>query len=157
MKFKGGIMKKLLVCLVVGLFMVGSMVSAFASSNADEAKNLIEKGIAFYKANGKEKALAEFSNPKGQFVKGELYIFIWSSTGTVLAHGTNQKLISKDVSGLKDADGKLFVKEGMSLADAKGSGWVDYKWTNPVTKKVEAKTTFVKKVDDLYFCCGIYK
>jgi cytochrome c len=154
---KGGTMKKLLVGLVVGLFMVGSLVSAFASTNAEEAKNLIEKGIAFYKANGKEKALAEFSNPKGQFVKGELYIFIWSSTGTVLAHGTNQKLIGKDVSELKDADGKLFVKEGMELAKSKGSGWVDYKWTNPVTKKVEAKSTYVKKVDDLFFCCGIYK
>lgn len=150
-------MKKGLIILVLGLFVFGLVGFAFAASSADEAKSLIEKGIAFYKANGKEKALSEFSNPKGQFVKGELYIFIWSSTGTVLAHGTNQKLIGKDVSGLKDADGKLFVKEGMELANAKGSGWVDYKWTNPVTKKVEAKSTFVKKVDDLFFCCGIYK
>jgi cytochrome c len=150
-------MKKGLIIVVLGLFLSSLVGYAQATSSADEAKALIEKAIAFYKANGKEKALAEFSNPKGQFVKGELYVFIWSSTGTVLAHGTNQKLIGKDVSGLKDADGKLFVKEGMELANSKGSGWVDYKWTNPVTKKVEAKTTFVKKVDDLYFCCGIYK
>ena len=150
-------MKKGLIVLVIGLFVMSVMGTALAGGSADEAKVLIEKGIAFYKAQGKEKALAEFSNPKGQFVKGDLYVFIWSSTGTVLAHGTNQKLIGKDVSGLKDADGKLFVKEGMELANSKGSGWVDYKWTNPVTKKMEAKSTFVKKVDDLYFCCGIYK
>lgn len=150
-------MKKGLIVLIMGLFVMGVMGTALASGSADEAKALVEKGIAFYKANGKDKALAEFSNPKGQFVKGELYIFIWSSTGTVLAHGTNQKLIGKDVSGLKDADGKLFVKEGMELATSTGSGWVDYKWTNPVTKKMEAKSTYVKKVDDLFFCCGIYK
>jgi cytochrome c len=150
-------MKKGLMVVVAGLFLMSLIGFAFASGSADEAKALIEKGIAFYKANGKEKALAEFSNPKGQFIKGDLYVFIWSLNGTVLAHGTNQKLIGKDVSELKDADGKLFVKEGLEMAKTKGSGWVDYKWTNPVTKKIEAKSTFVKKVDDIVFCCGIYK
>ncbi|MBI5607162.1 MAG: cache domain-containing protein [Deltaproteobacteria bacterium] len=150
-------MKKWIVVLIAGLFLTGLIGFASAAGNADEAKTLVEKGIQFYKANGKDKALAEFSNPKGQFVKGELYIFIWDVNGTVLAHGTNQKLIGKDVSGLKDADGKLFVKDGLELAKSKGSGWVDYKWTNPVTKKMDDKTTFVKKVDDLIFCCGIYK
>ena len=150
-------MKKWIVVLIAGLFLTGLIGLALAAGNADEAKTLVEKGIQFYKANGKDKALAEFSNPKGQFVKGELYIFIWDLNGMVLAHGTNQKLIGKDVSGLKDADGKLFVKDGLELAKSKGSGWGDYKWTNPVTKKMDDKTTFVKKVDDLIFCCGIYK
>ena len=53
--------------------------------------------------------------------------------------------------------GKFFVQEGVQMAKTKGSGWVDYKWTNPTTKKVEAKSTYVKKVDELIFCCGIYK
>jgi signal transduction histidine kinase len=150
-------MKKGLVVLMAGLFVVSVVWSALASGTPDEAKALVDKAISFYKANGKEKALAEISNPKGQFVKGELYVFIWDLKGMVLAHGPNQKLIGKDVSELKDADGKLFVKEALELAKAKGSGWVDYKWTNPVTKKIDPKTTFVKKVDDLIFCCGIYK
>lgn len=149
--------KGFMIMMVVGLLVFNGLGLALASGSADEAKALVEKGIAFYKANGKDKALAEFSNPKGQFVKGELYIFIWDLKGVVLAHGANQKLIGKDVSELKDADGKLFVKEGLELAKSKGSGWVDYKWTNPVNKKIEAKTTYVKKVDDLIFCCGIYK
>ncbi|MBI5582921.1 MAG: cache domain-containing protein [Deltaproteobacteria bacterium] len=149
-------MKKILAAILVGIFLVGVSGVALASTAA-EATALVDKAIAFYKANGKDKAFAEFNNPKGQFVKGELYIFIWDLTGKVLAHGTNEKLIGKDVSQLKDVDGKLFVQEGVDLAKAKGSGWVDYKWTNPTTKKVEAKSTYVKKVDDLIFCCGIYK
>ncbi len=36
---------------------------------------MVEKAAAYVQANGKEKALKEFNNPKGQFVKGELYIF----------------------------------------------------------------------------------
>lgn len=31
----------------------------------DEAVAMVKKAAAFYKANGKEKALAEFNNPKG--------------------------------------------------------------------------------------------
>jgi len=150
-------MKKSLMFMIAGLFVLSLVVPVFGSGSADEATALIEKSIAFYKANGKEKALAEVSNSGGQFVKGELYVFIWDLGGTVIAHGANQKLIGKDVSGLKDADGKLFVKEGVELGKSKGSGWVDYKWSNPVSKKIESKSTYVKKVDDMIFCCGIYK
>jgi signal transduction histidine kinase len=149
-------MKKILVMMVAGIFLMG-VAGAAQASTAAEATALVDKAIAFYKANGKEKAFAEFNNQKGQFVKGDLYIFIWDLTGKVLAHGANEKLIGKDVSQLKDVDGKLFVQEGVELAKAKGSGWVDYKWTNPTSKKVEAKSTYVKKVDDIIFACGIYK
>ena len=149
--------KRLALGVVLGLFLLSWTGVVWASASANEAMTLVDKAIAYYKANGREKAFTEFNNPKGPFVKGELYIFIWDLTGKVLAHGANEKLIGKDVSQLKDVDGKLFVQEGVELAKAKGSGWVDYKWTNPTTKKVEAKSTFVKKVEDIIFCCGIYK
>lgn len=149
-------MKKILAVFLTGIFLLGVTGAALASSAA-EATALVDKAIAFYKANGKDKAFAEFSNSKGQFVKGELYIFILDLNGVVLAHGANEKLINKDLSQLKDVDGKLFIQETLQTAKSKGSGWVDYKWTNPTTKKVEGKSTYVKKVDELIFCCGIYK
>lgn len=149
-------MKKILMTIVVGIFIVGVTAAALAST-AGEATALVDKAIAFYKANGKDKALAEISNKQGQFVKGDLYVFVWDLKGVILAHGANEKLIGKDMYEIKDVDNKPFVKEAVELAKSKGSGWVDYKWTNPVSKKVEAKSTFVKKVDDLIFCAGIYK
>ncbi len=149
-------MKKILMTIVVGIFIVGVTAAALAST-AGEATALVDKAIAFYKANGKDKALAEISNKQGQFVKGDLYVFVWDLKGVILAHGANEKLIGKDMYEIKDVDNKQFVKEAVELAKSKGSGWVDYKWTNPVSKKVEAKSTFVKKVDDLIFCAGIYK
>jgi cytochrome c len=149
-------MKKILAVFLTGIFLLGMTGSALASSAA-EATALVDKATAFYKANGKDKAFAEFSNSKGPFVKGELYIFILDLNGVVLAHGANEKLINKDLSQLKDVDGKLFIQEALQTAKSKGSGWVDYKWTNPTTKKVEGKSTYVKKVDEIIFCCGIYK
>jgi cytochrome c len=149
-------MKKILAVFLTGIFLLGVTGVALASTAA-EATALVDKAIAFYKANGKDKAFAEFNNQKGQFVKGDLYIFIWDLNGVVLAHGANEKLINKDLSQLQDVDKKFFVQEAVQTAKSKGSGWVDYKWTNPTSKKVEAKSTYVKKVDDLIFCCGIYK
>jgi cytochrome c len=149
-------MKKIAVMLMAGFFFLGVAGTVLADP-ASDATDLVGKAIAYYKANGKDKALAEISNKQGQFVKGELYVFIWSPKGVIVAHGANEKLIGKNMYPVKDSDGKQFVKDAVELANAKESGWVDYKWPNPVSKKVEAKRTYVKKVDDLIFACGIYK
>ena len=55
----------------------------------------MKKGIEFYKANGKDKALAAFNDPKGQFVKDDLYIFVLDLNGKMLAH-TKADLVGKD-------------------------------------------------------------
>ena len=59
---------------------------------------------------------------------------------------------------LKDADGKLFIQEFIRMSREKGAGWVDYKWSNPTTKKVEPKSTYVKRMDgsEYFLGCGIY-
>jgi len=150
-------MRKVLCVMAVCCFILGLAISNTYAAGQADAQALVGKGVAFYKANGKDKAFAEFSNPKGQFTKGDLYIFVIDTKGMTMAHGGNAKLVGKDMSELKDADGKFFMKEIIKTANEKGKGWVDYKWTNPVTKKVDDKTTYVEKVDGYVFGCGIYK
>jgi len=58
---------------------------------------------------------------------------------------------------LKDADGEFFIKKFIEVAKTKGNGWVDYKWVNPVSKKIEPKSTYIQKVDEYFLGCGIYK
>lgn len=55
------------------------------------------------------------------------------------------------------ADQKPLIKALVETAQAKGSGWVDYKWPNPVTKLIDSKSTCVEKIGDLTVACGIYK
>jgi cytochrome c len=43
------------------------------------------------------------------------------------------------------------------MAKAKGTGWVDYRYKNPQTGKIESKTTYLQKVGDMILCCGAYK
>jgi len=152
-------MKKLLSTLLLGLSALLFSHGALAADKgtAEEATALTKKAIAYLKANGKEKAFAEFNNPNGQFKDRDLYVFVFDFNGKTLAHGTNPKLLDKTLLDLKDADGKLFVKEFVEVAKAKGKGWVDYKWPHPTTKVIEAKSTYVEKVDDMLVGCGIYK
>ena len=91
------------------------------------------------------------------FVQDELYIYVLNRKGTMLAHGVNERFIGEDFSDLKDSDRKSFIKEILETANTQGSGWVEYKWSNPVTKEVLPKKVYFKKVGDLIICSGIYK
>lgn len=144
--------------VALGLASLAFSAVAMASDKgtADEAMAMVKKGVAFVKANGKEKAFAEFSNPKGQFVDRDLYVMVYDMEGNNKAHGSNPKLIGKNLIEIKDADGKFIVKGLIEMAN-KGKGWFDYKWPNSVTKAVEAKSTYVEKVDDVLIGVGIYK
>jgi hypothetical protein len=92
------------------------------------------------------------------------YLLVWrlapnviDMQGNTLAHGDNSKLFGRQLIDLKDASGKPFIREFVDLANAKGNGWVDYQWANPVTGVLEEKTTYVQRVDDIVIGCGIYK
>jgi cytochrome c len=149
-------MKRLLAGIVI-LFMVVGLAYAQDRGSSAEAKALLDKAVAFYKANGQEKAFAAFNDSKGQFVSKDLYIFALDVNGKILSHGANAGLIGKDMIGTKDADGKLFMKEMVETAKTKGKGTVDYKWENPKTKIVEQKSSYVEKVDGVVLGCGYYK
>ncbi len=150
-------MKKLFALMVAVFFLFGSVTFLYAAGTTGEAKALVDKAAAFMKANGKEKTIAEVTKAKGQFDKGDLYVFAYDLTGTVIAHPKNPKIIGKNLLEVPDNDGKFFRKDIMEGAKKKGSGWVDYKYLNPDAKKVEAKTTYFSKVDDIILCAGAYK
>ena len=122
----------------------------------DDAKRFVEKAVAFYRANGRAVSLAEFSNPQGRFVKGELYLFVLDSTGVMLAHGVNQKYVGKDFYRIVDSDGKVFIKEIVDKANTEGSGWVEFKWVNPLTKMERQKLVYFRQTNGTIICSGIY-
>jgi signal transduction histidine kinase len=152
-------MKKFIAAMLAILFFLvtSSILLATEKGTKAEAQALVKKAIAFYKANGKDRALAVFSDPKGQFVDKDLYIFVYDLNGKCLAHGFNQKMIGKDLLEMKDSEGKAYVKERVNIAKTKGKGWQDYMFTDPISKKLEHKTAYIEKVDDIIVGCGVYK
>jgi hypothetical protein len=143
--------------LILALAISTTAARADGNATKDEAVAMVKKGIAFIRSSGKDKGYAEISTKGGKFSDRDLYLVVYGLDGVVHAHGANEKMIGKNLIDLKDVDGKPFVKERVELAQTKGTFWQDYKFTNPVTKKIEPKQMYCEKLDDTAVCGGIYK
>lgn len=152
-------MKILLKFLLGGLFLMGLAPAAFCAERgtAQEAINMVKKAVVYLKKNGKEKTFAEINNPKGQFVDRDLYLAVGDLDGVTVAHGANPRLVGKNLIDYKDADEKYVFKEFINLAKTKGTGWVDYKFMDPINKSIQQKSSYIELVDGVYIACGIYK
>jgi cytochrome c len=131
--------------------------SAQDKATAAEAEAMVKKAVAFLKQNGPEKSYPTFQDKSGPFVDRDLYVVVYSMDGKCLSHGANAKMIGKDFSEVQDVDGKYYIKERLELGRTKQTFWQDYKFTNPVTKKIEPKSMYCEKADDKLVCGGIYK
>lgn len=60
----------------LGLSLALGSTLCFATTN-DEVKEFVDKGAKFCAEKGIELCLAEFNNPSGEFIKGELYMFAY--------------------------------------------------------------------------------
>lgn len=147
-------LRSLSVALVLGFV---SPAIAEEIGTAAEAKALVQKALAHFKAVGKDKACADFA-AAGDYQSKDLYVFVQEMDGTMLCHGKNPALNGKNLSGLKDSDGLAFVAQFIETVKTKGSGWVDYKWVNAATKKIERKSSYLEKGDgNIFIAAGIYK
>jgi signal transduction histidine kinase len=126
-------------------------------ASAKEAEAMVKKGVAFINANGKDKGYAEITSKQSQFKDRDLYLVVYGLDGKVWAHGANEKMVGRVLIDLKDVDGKEFVRERTELAKTKASFWQDYKFTNPVSRKVEPKQMYCERLEDTVVCGGIYK
>lgn len=136
--------------------MITSAHAATGKGTADEATAMLGKAAAHYQSVGRDQALKDFSSKGNGWQDRDLYVFCMDDAGKNTAHGANAGLIGRDLSGLKDADGKLFVAELLTTGK-NGGGWVDYRWPNPTTKKVERKSSYVKQIGSDICGIGIYK
>jgi signal transduction histidine kinase len=127
-----------------------------AAPNEKDAVALAEKGAQFMRTHGRAEMVARINSKDPEFNQGALYLAMRDMSGITVAHPTTA-LIGKNLLDVPDADGKLFRQEMVALARGPGHGWVDYKFRNPETGKVEAKRTYVLRVGDVALEAGIYK
>lgn len=146
---------RLLIALLAAVVSVSAYAAEFGT--AKEAEAMVAKAVAHIKSAGKDKAYADFTGKKAGWVDRDLYVVVYDLNGKVLSHGQNEKQVGKELIGMQDADGKEFVKERVDMAKAKGKFWHDYKFTDPVTKKILPKSMYCEKLDDTAVCSGIYK
>lgn len=139
---------------VAAVFLASTTI-AFAATK-DDAVAMVKKAIAAIKAEGPEKAYAEI-NKGGQFADGDVYVVVQNFEGVTVAHATNPKLIGKNMMEAQDVDGRFFSKDMTALAHKQASFWYEYKFANPVTKKIQLKDNYCEVLESTRVCAGVYK
>jgi cytochrome c len=141
--------------VVLGLVAIAAPADAHT---AEEVQAFVEHAVGHIGTVGRDQAFADFSRPDGGFVDGELYIFCQDVSGIVVAHGGNPKIVGQNMSTVRGPDGRLSNVEINHLGLTQGSGWLEFRWPNPATKRIELKAAYVLKVDDRTVCgSGYYK
>jgi cytochrome c len=147
-----------LMLAAAGLVATGATWANDNPATAKEAEAMVKKGVAFIKANGKDKGYAAITDKENKdFHDRDLYLAVHRLDGTCVAHGTNERMVGKNFMDMKDMDGKEYIKERVDFGKTKASFWTDYKFNNPVSKKIEPKSAYCERLDDTVVCGGVYK
>ena len=156
-------MQKSKLTLSVIAFVAGCLVASAALWAADtptqsDVQQLALKAAAFVKDKGIDAARDAF-DAAGEFKYGEIYVNVMSDKGIRLIYPPTPAVVNVDVIDAQDVDGKYLIKDMLELARTKGEGWTQYRWTNPTTKKIQEKVTFVKAVPErnAVVYVGVYK
>lgn len=133
----------------------GAPATSVENSESIRAQALLAKAVEHFKAKH-DQALLTFMR-SGEFVSGELYVYVIGTNGAFLSSGgSSSALIGRDVTNMRDAAGKEFFREMLDTAKSKGSGQVEYRWLNRVDGKVERKVTYFQKVGNRIIAVGYY-
>lgn len=137
---------------------IGSATTASSTRTAAEAARaqaLLDRAETHLRERG-EQAMASFSQA-GEFVDGELYVYVIDTAGNFLASGgTSTTLIGRNVTELTDSEGRHFMRTILEGAKAKSSGQVEYRWNNPLRGRNEPKIATYRRVGDHILVVGYY-
>lgn len=148
-------MRTMLTAMAVAATLAAAPAVAQELASGDEAKALFDKAMAYYQENGRDAAFAAFNDPEGEFVDRDLYVFCLDFEGGWHAMGAKPELVGRSAIDLKDKDGKFLVKEMIEVARNDGTGVVNYTWPNPVTGKVGGKSSYIQRLGDEDYFCGM--
>lgn len=120
-------------------------IDASNEQNKERAWAFLNEAVSYANDNGIEKALQEFNNRSGSFVRGDLYIFAYDLNGTNIAHPFKPELIGQ--KGLLDINGVDVVGREIALAE-RGGGAMYIVFPNPVHEnRDEPKLIFIEDIN----------
>jgi len=97
-------------------------------------------------ANEGEPGFAKLRDKTGPFVFMDTYVFVQKADGVELVNPAQPSLEGKNLSGLRDTQGRAFVTDYITKAMQNGSAWVEYVWYKPGENTTSRKLTYVRKV-----------
>ncbi len=145
--------------VVMTVLITGTVMAEIKTEAKAEVKALVERGVVMAVVEGEKAVLKAIGDPKGPFIKGDLYLFAGLLNKVAMsAHPYKRELVGKDLSTFRDNHGNFLFFEFVKTALKAGAGWTEYWWPKPDTEKASLKKTYVMKVPgkDMYIGGGYY-
>ena len=145
------------VTLAVVMMLLGT--NLVMADKAAEVKDLVEKGVIMAVVEGMDAALKEIGDPKGSFIKGDLYLFAGPlDRVTLSAHPYALHLVGENLGAFRDNHGNFFLFQFLKIALEDGAGWSKYWWPKPGAEEFSLKKAYVMKVPgkSMYIGGGFY-
>jgi signal transduction histidine kinase len=143
---------------LIATFAVICPSSAAEFGTRDEAVAMVKRVQQEFATSGAEKTFADVNDKATTaYHDRDLYPFVYDLNGLAVAHGARPALIGKNLISIKDQNGTYIIQEMIAVAKGPGNGWVDYKWPNPITNKIEDKSSYVERMGDYFVGVGVYR
>jgi TRAP-type uncharacterized transport system substrate-binding protein len=144
--------------LVIALALLSLTANAAQFGTRDEAVAMVRRVQEKFRKDGAEATFAAITAPSRVFKDRDLYVYIMDFDCVIQAHASRSELVGKSLYDFRDQDGVYPARNTVEVAKTAGRGWTDYRWTNPKTNMVEAKSTYVERLGDRYAVgVGVYK
>lgn len=113
----------------------------YLNSKKRSTEQFVEEASEILLSEKPTSAFKKYSNPHGDFIRGDQYIFVYDITGRCKAHGENTDFIQRDFSALTDQSGTLILEQLINLARKQQSGWINFELRNSVRR------TYIRRID----------
>jgi len=124
--------------------------------NVDDVVDLVNRAATIMDEEGIFPAFRQIMDPAGDFVKGELYVFVLNMKGTIVANGAAPESVGNNSLLARDQTGLYFVQEMLQQAYSNGQGWIKYHWFSPCTEKMAEKVVYFKRAGAFVIGAGFY-
>lgn len=150
-------MKRYAIAGLTAMLLIPALPAFAQNAARTAATELAEKAVATIQKVGVEQACKQFADPKAGYIQGDVYVVVQDMQCKMVCHPLLPKMNGKDMTELKDSNGKYFTQEMKKVAQSGKPGWVDYVWPNPTSKALEPKSAYIQRADEKYMVSvGIY-
>jgi signal transduction histidine kinase len=127
----------------------------YPDTTRNTAKELVRKGYAYMKKQGKTIAADEFTDKMNEtFRYGDLFLVVYDMAGMCIAHGGNPEMVGQNQYNVRDEDGNYYVRTMLASAKRNKSGWETFK------KNKSFEAVYFEKIDlgieSYVITCGLY-
>ena len=121
-----------------------------------DALDLVARAITLIEEQGTEAAFDRLMDPRGGFIRGDLYVFVLDPEGKVVANGNAPQSVGASALTARDQHGRYFIREILQRAYSVGDGWIRYHWYSPCNGRFIEKQVYFKRSGRYVVCAGFY-